>query len=193
MDINKIIEKTNSKDLIKNIKYYEEIDSTHIKAKKISESKQETVLIAERQTAGIGTKGRKWNTGESKNIAMSILTYPKCSIEKLDGLTIDVAQIIKKVIFDLYGYNLKIKMPNDLILNNKKICGILTEINTIGEKINFLIISIGFNVNEDDFPKEIEEIATSLKKEFRKEFSREEIIAKILEEVEESLKSNKIL
>ena len=70
-----------------------------------------------------------------------------------------------------------------MILNGKKICGILTEIHTQGEKIEYLLISIGFNVNEDTFDLNINEIATSLKKEFNKEFEREEIIIKIINKI----------
>ena len=70
------------------------------------------------------------------------------------------------------------------MLNNKKICGILTETNIIGNKINYLIISIGFNVNETDFPKELEDIATSLKKETGKEFNKEEIIQRFIKALE---------
>ena len=85
----------------------------------------------------------------------------------------------------MYGYELKIKMPNDLILNGKKICGILTEVHTQGEKIEYLLISIGFNVNEEEFSKELIEIATSLKNEYKKEFDREEIIVNIINAINE--------
>ncbi len=161
------------------IKYYKKIDSTHLYAKKI-EQEGDQVLIAEIQTAGIGTKGRTWHTGENKNIAMTIIKHPNCNIKKLEKLTINIAEEIKNIIKELYGYDLEIKLPNDLMLNNKKICGILTEVHTQKEKIKYLLISIGFNVNEDDFEKEIEEIATSLKREYKKEFEREEIIIKII-------------
>ena len=94
---------------------------------------------------------------------------------------------MKNVIKKLYNINLKIKKPNDLMLNNKKICGILTEISTIGEKINYMLISLGFNVNEEKFPEEIENIATSLKKEYNKEFKREDIIITFIEDLEMSI------
>ena len=106
---------------------------------------------------------------------MSILYKPNCKLQNLNGLTIKIANIIQEKIKYLYDINLKIKEPNDLMLNNKKICGILTEINTIGDKINYLIISIGFNVNEMGFPEELESIATSLKKEMNKELNKEEL------------------
>ena len=115
---------------------------------------------------------------------MTIILKPSCKACNLKDLTVDIAKTMKKTIFELYNIELKIKEPNDLLLNNKKICGILTQINSIGENINYLLISFGFNVNEEDFSDEIKEIATSLKKEFNKEFEREEIIKKFIEKLE---------
>ena len=143
------------------------------------------MLLAEVQTGGIGTKGRSWYTGYGKNIAMTIILHPKCKIDELDNLTVEIAEKIKEAIYELYGYKLEIKEPNDLMFNGKKICGILTELHSQGEKIKYLLISFGFNVNEDSFSEETKEIATSLKKETGKDFIREEIISKIIEKLEE--------
>lgn len=167
------------------IEEYEEIESTHKYIKENQQKyKEKTVIIANRQTGGIGTKGRSWFTGSSKNIAMSILYKTMCEIKDLDGLTVKIAKILQQEIQNLYKIELKIKEPNDLMLNNKKICGILTETNIIGNKINYLIISIGFNVNETDFPEELENIATSLKKETGKEFDKQEIIQRFIKFLE---------
>ena len=179
----------NTKYIGKEIEYFKEINSTHTYAKNIAlqENHSGKIILAETQTNGIGTKGRTWYTGESKNIAMTIILKPKCSISQLEGLTIKIAECMQKAIQELYGIELKIKEPNDLMLNGKKICGILTEINTIAEKMNYLLISFGFNVNEDYFSKEIEDVATSLKKEFGEEFSREDIITKFIEILEKEI------
>ena len=148
------------------IQRYEEIESTHKYLKENQQKyKEKAVIIANKQLKGIGTKERSWFTGSDKNIAISILYKPNCKPKELEGLTLEIAKIIKEQIKQIYNIELKIKEPNDLMLNNKKICGILTEINTIGEKINYLIISIGFNVNELNFPEELENTATSIKKE----------------------------
>ena len=176
MNIEKIKKETKQK-----INYYKEIKSTHLHAKEI-QNEGNTILITEVQTAGIGTKGRKWHTGENKNIAMTIIKHPKCKVSELEGLTIKIAEDIKEIIKEMYGYELQIKIPNDLILNNKKVCGILTEVHTQGEKIEYLLISIGFNVNETEFG-EFNDIATSLKKEYQKEFNREEIIINIINKI----------
>ena len=177
MNIEKIEKETKQK-----INYYKEINSTHIHAKEI-EKQGDQILIAEVQTAGIGTKGRIWHTGESKNIAMTIIKHPECKVKALEGLTSKIAEVIQQIIKEMYGYELQIKIPNDLILNGKKICGILTEVHTQGDKIEYLLISIGFNVNEDSFSIELKEIATSLKTEYKKEFSREDIIINIINKI----------
>ena len=183
------IKKANTKEIGKKIEYFEQIDSTHKYAKKIAFENEEKgkIIIADMQTAGIGTKGRKWYSGKAKNIAMSIILKPKIKIKQLEGFTIKIASCMKKSIYELYNIDLDIKEPNDLLLSNKKICGILTETSTIGEKINYLIISIGFNVNEDNFSTEIKDIATSLKSEFKRDFTREEIIIKFIENLEKEL------
>lgn len=167
------------------IERYEEIESTH-KYLKNNQQKysNKLAIIANKQTGGIGTKGRSWFTGSNKNIAISILYKPNCKPKELEGLTTEIAEIIKEQINKTYNIELKIKKPNDLMLNNKKICGILTETNIIGDKINYLIISIGFNVNELDFPEDLKDIATSLKKEIGKEFDKEELIQKFITSLE---------
>ena len=119
-------------------------------------------------------------SSENKNIAVTIIKHPKCKIKELEGLTTKIAESIQQVIKKMYGYKLKIKIPNDLMMNGKKICGILTEVHTQGEKIEYLLISIGFNVNEEEFSDDLKDIATSLKKEYKKEFCREDIIINII-------------
>lgn len=167
------------------IEKFKQIKSTHTYLKENNKNYQEnTAIIAEEQTNGIGTKGRIWHTGINRNIAMSILYRPQKDAKQLDGLTTEIAKRIQKIIEEKYKISLAIKEPNDLILNNKKICGILTESNTIGNKINYVIISIGFNVNEKNFPKELENTATSLYKETGKKFDIQEIIESFIKSLE---------
>lgn len=188
MEIEKI-KQARTEELGKEIVYYETIESTHIKAKELTKQnvKNGTVIIAEQQTGGIGTKGRKWHTGEN-NIAMTIIIYPKYQVDELKGITVEIAKSMKETIQELYGYKLQIKEPNDLMLNGKKISGILTQIATQKNNIKYLLISIGFNVNEKNFSEDTKEIATSLKKEYSKEFERESIIIKFLEILEGRIK-----
>ena len=102
MDIEKI-KKAKTKIIGKKIEYYKEINSTHLYAKEIAEKEENNglVLIAEAQTGGIGTKGRSWYTGEGKNIATTIIMHPKCKVEELKNLTVDIAKKIQEAINEL--------------------------------------------------------------------------------------------
>ena len=172
------------------IKYFKEVNSTHNFVKENWKTiSNKTIVIADSQTEGIGTHGRVWYTGNN-NIGVSILIKPNCDIDKLNNITIEIAKSIQWAIKEKYNINLEIKYPNDLLLNNKKICGILTEIRSISKEVTHLIISVGFNVNEVNFDSETEKIATSLKKEFKKNFNREEIILKIVEKIKNEILIN---
>lgn len=184
MEIEKI-KTAKTKNIGKKIEYYETIDSTHKYAKSnIENIDNGSIIIAEKQTEGIGTKGRTWHTGKERNIAITIIQKPNKKVKELNNLTVDIAKAVQKAIQELYNIELTIKEPNDLLLKQKKICGILTEVSSIGENINYILISIGFNVNEEEFPIEIEDIVTSLKKEYDREFTREDIIIKFIENIE---------
>ena len=180
------IKKAKTKKIGKQIEYYEQIDSTHKYAKTIAQKNENDgkIIIAEVQTDGIGTKGRSWYTGQKKNIAMTIIVHTKRKAIDIKDLPIKVAKVVQKAIKELYNYDLEIKPPNDLMLNNKKICGILTQTNIKGEEVNYILISMGFNVNEVNFPEEVKDVATSLKNEYGKDFNRENIIKKIIEGIE---------
>lgn len=186
MDIEKI-KRAKTKYIGKQIKYFNEIDSTQIEAKRnIEKYRNGTVIIADIQTDGKGTHGRVWHT-KTDNIAMTIILKPEINIKKLEGFTVAIADNIQQAIKEIYGINLAIKLPNDLLLNNKKICGILTEVVTIKEIVKEIFIGIGFNVNEKEFPNDIFNIATSLYKETKQVYCREDIICKIIENIEQEL------
>ena len=176
-----------TKFLGRNMLHFEVIDSTqkYIKENSIKNIPNGTIVIADTQSSGIGTQGRKWFTGDNnENIAMSFVLYPETDIKKFSNLTKLIAECIINTVKKLYGYELKIKVPNDIICNEKKIAGILTESSSIGEKVKKIIIGIGFNVNQMEFPEDLKDLATSLKKEFSKNFSKEEIIVEFLNEFE---------
>lgn len=193
--VKKIKKNLKTKILGKNIKYFQEINSTQLVAKQMADSKVEngTIILAENQYDGVGTHDRKWYSEAEKNILFTLILYPKCKINELSTITVDIAKCLINTVEKLYNYKLDIKNPNDIMYNSKKIGGILTQIITNGEKIKYLLIGIGMNVNQDEFPKEIENIASSLKKEFGIEFSREEIIAEFCNTFEEYCKEKKVI
>lgn len=178
INIENIKRKLKSKIIGKNIIFFEEIDSTQIKAKELAEKNIEngTIVITENQTNGLGTHGRNWYSEKNKNLTFTMIMYPKCSINELDGITKKIAEYMTSAIYNVCNARTDIKEPNDIMLNNKKIGGILTQIITKGEKIRYLLIGIGIDVNGTDFPEELDEIATSLKKELKKEYQREDIL-----------------
>lgn len=183
MEIEKM-QNAKTKYIGKDLHFFKEIDSTQTEAKRnVEKYKDGSIIIADVQTKGKGTHGRIWHTKED-NIAMTIILKPKINLSKLEGFTYAIAENIKKAIRDLYNMDLEIKMPNDLLLNNKKICGILTETTTIKEHVKEIFIGIGFNVNENEFSDEIADIATSLYKETNQKYCREDIICKIIENIE---------
>lgn len=192
MNVEKI-KNAKTKYIGKNIEYFEEIDSTQEEAKRnIKKYDNGTIIIADKQIKGKGTHGRIWYTNLD-NIAMTIIIKPKLKVKQLEGFTTSIAKNIQMAIKDLYNIDLEIKLPNDLLLNDKKICGILTEITTIKEEVKEIFIGIGFNVNEKNFPIEVLKIATSLSKETNKNYDREDIICKIIENLEKEIEKIKNL
>lgn len=158
------IKSANTKYIGKNIIYKEKMESTQELAKKLINEINGTIVITDEQTKGKGTKGRKWLTTKEKNITMTIILKDDWKVEDLDGLTLKIAEAIKNAIKELYGYELKIKEPNDLILNGKKICGILTECSSMNNKVNYILIGIGFDVNEEIFNEELRKYSNFSKK-----------------------------
>lgn len=177
----KIIRKNLKTKIIgKNIIFFKKIESTQIEAKKLAENGTEngSIVIADNQINGIGTHGKRWYSEEKNNISFTLILYPICDLKKLDNITIDIAKCMVDTIIEISGEKLDIKEPNDIMISGKKVGGILTQIKTYGKKIKYLLIGIGINVNSVKFPSNLRDIATSLKIEFKKEISREEIISK---------------
>lgn len=189
MDCTKI-RNANTNCIGKHIQFFDEMDSTQeeaIRQLQKGNVPTGTIFLTDWQYAGRGTKMRKWYGSKGSNILMTIVLHTNWNIQRIQGLTITIAETIQRAIQELYGYTLEIKEPNDLLLNQKKICGILTQATTREECVQHILIGIGFNVNEECFPEEIEPIATSLKKEYKKTFPREEVIVKIIEQLEKRI------
>lgn len=186
-----VIEKIKNALPNRNIIYYRIIDSTQKKAREMIEKDvpDGTVIITDNQTNGVGTHGRRWYTNDKNNILMTIILYPNCNIQEMETITIDIANCIVDVIEEMYKIKLHIKEPNDIIFNDKKLGGILTESITYKNNVKTLLIGIGININQKKFAKEIKHIATSLKNETNKDFNREEIVIEILNRIEKMYKT----
>ena len=186
LDINEIKKNLNTTFLGKNIIYYEEVNSTQEEAKRtIKELDNGTYIVTDKQTKGKGTHDRIWYDIGYENICGTFVLTPNCHIGKLENITVEIARCVIEAIKKLYNIDLQIKYPNDIMCKGKKIVGILTESVTANETVKYLIVGIGINVNQTIFSEEIKEIATSLKKEYKKDFSREKIISELFNIFEE--------
>lgn len=157
--------------------YFDTLPSTNTYLKENYQAYEDkTVIICNNQTSGHGRLNRQWEMEPGKNIAMSILLKLKIKdISRLSLLTSAAVFLSLKK----YTNNLQIKWPNDILLNMKKVCGILLE-SIFREQLEALIIGIGINVNCNYFSDEITNKATSLKIELHKEFKLDNIIDDIL-------------
>ena len=144
-----------------------------------------TLAVAEIQDGGRGRRGRSWVSPAGVGIWMSLLLRPEISPISASTLTLVMALAAQKGIKEATGIESQIKWPNDLVLNKKKICGILTEMGTEFMEIKYVVMGIGINVNQEGFPEELRETATSLYLETGKKYHRSQIIERILEALEE--------
>lgn len=169
----------------KNIQYYEEVDSTNNKAKEVARlgASEGTIILADKQTLGRGRLGRHWSSPAKVGIWMSIVLRPPLLPYQVSQLTLIAGVNMCEAIQEVTGLECKIKWPNDVVVNGKKVCGILTEMSAEMERINHIVVGIGVNVNHKSFPEELPH-ATSLAIEAKKDYSRRDIIKAFLEKFE---------
>jgi len=146
--------------------YYEEIDSTNIEAMKLAlqENPEGTVVVAESQSAGRGRLGRKWLSPPKKGLYFSFILRPPIGPREAPQLTLLTALALVYTLRELYQIPAMIKWPNDLVVEGKKIAGILAEAHMEPQKLRFVIIGVGINVfhGQDDFIGEFRYPPTSL-------------------------------
>lgn len=188
-DKSAIISQLNTKLLGKNLIFLNEIDSTNNELKRLSAAGAEegTVVVAERQLTGRGRRGRDWRSEDGKGICMSVLLKPDIAPEEVQAITLAASGAVCKAIDPYTRSKPGIKWPNDILLNGKKVCGILTELMAEPDRVNSIILGIGINVygKQEEFPEDIRGIATSLSEHSDLEISRSRIAAKVLEEIED--------
>lgn len=184
----KIIEDLNTQIVGKDIISLDEIDSTNTYAKNLAKGKCKngTVVITKKQLAGRGRMGRVWSSQNENGIWMSIILVPDSSVENIQCITLMAAVAIVKAIQGSVGIQGGIKWPNDIIVDGKKVCGILTEMveNQDGDKA--VVIGIGVNVNQskEDFQGELEDKAISLAMVLKRSLNKSDILKYILNELD---------
>lgn len=166
---------------LKNIEYWEDIDSTNIRAKELAKegNADGTFVVANAQSAGQGRRGRNWQSRPGENIYMSFVLQPEIPPQNASMLTLVAALAVADGIRTVTGLASQIKWPNDIVIQGKKVCGILTEMSA-DSAIHYVVVGIGINVNETVFEDALKETATSLRLELGHKINRLFIIEETL-------------
>ena len=168
----------------KKLYFLEETGSTNIDAKKLAEegAPHGTVVVAKQQSKGRGRRGRTWQSPAGAAVYMSLALKPDFAPDKASMLTLVMALSVAEAITELTGLEAKIKWPNDIVVNGKKVCGILTEMSAELDYIHHVVIGVGINTNHSpsEFDEEIRQTATSLKIESGQAVSRAAMIERVL-------------
>lgn len=167
----------------KEVLYFDTIDSTNTKAQELAEKgyPSGTLVVADKQESGKGRRGRSWVSPSGTGIFMTLMIKPDINPNNASMLTLVAALAVAKAITSVTGEEAMIKWPNDIVVNGKKVCGILTEMNAQFDYINHIVVGIGINVHNESFPEEISQMASSLMMEAGgKRFHRAQIIAETM-------------
>ena len=168
---------------IKEVFYHEKTESTNMIAKNLATdgAQEGTIVITDEQTKGRGRLNRTWLSPANKNILMSVIFRPELEVSKIFSLTMLTSLAVVNGIKDTTGLRSLIKWPNDIFINNKKTGGIRTEFNADHEKVNFVIVGIGLNVNFNPllYP-EIKDTSTSLSVNLGRKVSRIRLVQSML-------------
>jgi BirA family biotin operon repressor/biotin-[acetyl-CoA-carboxylase] ligase len=170
------------------IVYFKETDSTNVRAKYLAGdgAPEGTVVVAEKQTQGRGRRGRSWFSPPGKGIYTSIVLRPPIPPNEAPKLTLMASVAVAEALMSLTSLKVNIKWPNDILIKGRKVAGILTEISTEMDRIDYVIIGVGVNVNtpRKGLPPDIRHTATSVFMETGKAFPRIALLRAYLEWLE---------
>jgi BirA family biotin operon repressor/biotin-[acetyl-CoA-carboxylase] ligase len=187
MEPEKIKEQLKTDFIGQKIRYFTEVTSTNDVAKELATkgAKEGTMILAETQTQGKGRLGRRWLSPRG-GIWFSVILRPTIPAKNSYQLTFMAAVAVAKTIRKMFKVDAEVKWPNDILVNERKVCGILTETCTIGDAVDFAVIGVGVNANVDltSFPKDLRGSVTSLEAEVGGEVERERFLRALLRELE---------
>lgn len=171
------------------LEVHETINSTNTRAKELAQSGAEhgTLVLAEEQKSGRGRLGRSWESPGGLGLWMSLILRPSFPPRFAPRMTVLAGLAAVQAILKVTGLEALIKWPNDIIINSKKVCGILTEMQADPDLIDYIVVGIGMNVNtpKEVFPPELRDLATSLKLEGERHIDRCKLLAALLAVFEE--------
>lgn len=164
------------------VECYHCLDSTNIKAKQLAETGEPegTLIVADEQTAGKGRRGRNWVSGNEVGIWMSLILRPQIRPLQASGITLVAALAVAQAVSTTCKVSPQIKWPNDIVLNGKKVCGILTEMSSERDYIHYAVTGIGINANTEQFDTELALKATSIYLESGERVDRQALIAAVM-------------
>ena len=159
--------------------FYEKIDSTNTQAKRLAEedAPSGTLVVSDCQVKGKGRRGRVWTSPKGEAIYMTILLRPQIRPDRASMVTLVMGLSVVQAIRNVLGLETSIKWPNDVVLNRKKLVGILTEMSAQMDYIEYLVIGTGINANMTAFSEELKDKATSLRMEMGRPVNRAALIA----------------
>lgn len=168
------------------VTFYSQISSTNLQAKLDAEhgAGQGALVVADMQTAGRGRRGRSWSSPAGTNVYFTIILKPEYAVEKTSMVTLVMALAVAEGIRETCGVEVGIKWPNDIVINGKKVCGILTEMSAERDYIQHVVIGVGINVGLQEFAPEVAATATSLQEECQKKVPRAALVANIMKTFE---------
>ncbi|MEN6291910.1 MAG: biotin--[acetyl-CoA-carboxylase] ligase [Methanobacterium sp.] len=179
----KLKDKLSTDYIGKEIHYFREVDSTNEVAKKLARegAPEGTIVIAESQRRGKGRRGKKW-ISPLGGAWLSIILRPNTLPINAPQLTFIAGVAAAQTIKEEYGLDAGIKWPNDVLIDDKKVCGVLTEISTEIDTIDYIVTGIGIDANIDVnlLPSELQDTTTSLKSELNQDISRMILVQKFL-------------
>lgn len=186
--LEKFQESLSTKRFGKCVFFSREVDSTSDWAKKLAKmgAEEGTVTATQTQTAGRGRLGREWISPRG-GLWFSIVLRPDQEASEAAKLVFVASLAVAEVLHEKYGLRTETKWPNDVLVSGKKICGILAEMSTIEEKVNYVILGVGVNANfcpDDVFPKSVRIKATSIENELGKKIRLESFLRVLLEKME---------
>lgn len=168
------------------IHHYFRIGSTNVAAMAggAAGEPEGAVFVAEEQTAGKGRGGHSWHSEESAGIYCSVLLRPRLAPADALILALAAGVATADAVESVTGNKADLRWPNDLLFGMKKFCGILTELNAEATRVRYVVIGIGINVNQGEFPEDIREVATSLRLQTGRSWSRVELTAALLKSLD---------
>ncbi len=168
----------------KRIHAYQAVQSTNSIASQLATAKapEGTLVIAERQTRGRGRLGRDWYSPEKVGLYASIILYPKIHPTAAPGLSLMTAVALADTIGSYDDMEVKIKWPNDVLVSGLKVAGILTELSAELDRIEYVIVGVGININQTraDFPDALKSVATSVRIGTKEKIRRVEFLQRFL-------------